>query len=199
MFPSTVWKFRVPPEKLDTLNQRMLNKIMELKSHPKARFSENKWYSPRNLHEYEEFSELCSLILHSASNALEQLCVINFESIQITGCWANISSPGATHHRHSHPNNYFSGVYYLQSGEGSNTITFHDPRPQVGLIRPAVHKNTIDTAETANLIVEPGDIVFFPHWLCHSVEENKSSDDRISIAFNIMFKDYVEKMSVPMW
>jgi len=39
-------------------------------------------------------------------------------------------------------------------------------------------------------------ILFFPSWFEHDVEENKSNDERISIAFNAMFKDFY-KMTPP--
>ena len=60
-------------------------------------------------------------------------------------------------------------------------------------------KPTIDNSETAVVVIREGDIVLFPHWLHHSVAENTSDSERISIAFNVMFEDYVENMSPPMW
>jgi hypothetical protein len=31
----------------------------------------------------------------------------------ITGCWANVNPPGSYHPTHNHPNNFLSGVYYV--------------------------------------------------------------------------------------
>ena len=53
--------------------------------------------------------------------------------------------------------------------------------------------------ETINLIVNPGDLVIFPHWLVHSVAANTSGRERISIACNIMFSNYMSEMVKPMW
>ena len=41
--------------------------------------------------------------------------------------WANKLEKGDTHPPHTHSNNIFSGVYYL---EGGSEIQFFDPRPQ---------------------------------------------------------------------
>ena len=40
-------------------------------------------------------------------------------------------------------------------------------------------------AVTAKINVEEGDLLIFPAYLPHSVEENKSDDDRVIISFNI--------------
>ena len=39
----------------------------------------------------------------------------------------------------------------------------------------------------------------FPAWLAHSVPANESSRERISIAFNVMFKHFGEEMGAPKW
>ena len=199
LFPTTVWRSQVPQENLEALNKKLLDKILSLKTHADTLHSPHKWYSNRQLHMYEEFAEFNNYILDAAKTALEQIHVTGYKKLQITGCWANISEPGATHHKHTHPNNYFSGVYYVQSSSGANTITFHDPRPQVGLIRPTIKQHTTETAEAAFLTIEPGYIILFPNWLAHSVAKNESDSNRVSIAFNIMFSDYVENISPPMW
>jgi uncharacterized protein (TIGR02466 family) len=62
--------------------------------------------------------------------------------LEITGCWANLHSPGAAHRAHSHPNNYLSAVYYVRTWPGADTINFHDPRSQAGVIRPPVTELT---------------------------------------------------------
>ena len=53
----------------------------------------------------------------------------------MTGLWANMNAPGAIHKMYNHPNNLLSGVYYLQTGKGADTINFHDPRPQRDVIK----------------------------------------------------------------
>ena len=49
------------------------------------------------------------------------------------------------------------------------------------------------------LDVKTGTLIMFPSWLLHSVDENRSSEERVSVAFNIMFTPYVEDMSPPNW
>ena len=58
---------------------------------------------------------------------------------------------------------------------------------------------SIETAEEIHMAIEPGDLILFPNWLVHSVGENRSARDRISIAFNVMFSNYMTDMVAPMW
>ena len=47
--------------------------------------------------------------------------------------------------------------------------------------------------------VKPGRMVVFPAWLTHSVPVNASGHDRISFAFNLMFREYVRLASPALW
>jgi uncharacterized protein (TIGR02466 family) len=67
------------------------------------------------------------------------------ENNAVPGCWANVLAVGASHRAHSHRNNFLSGIYYLRTAAGAETINFHDPRVQPGIIRPAVSELTAET------------------------------------------------------
>ena len=48
---------------------------------------------------------------------------------------------------------------------------------------------------TANAAAEqavPGRMVIFPSWLRHHVPSNQGTNERISISFNLMFKNFAE-------
>jgi hypothetical protein len=49
---------------------------------------------------------------------------------------------GAPHRMRSHPNNFLSRVYYVQTQPDADTINFHDPRIQSSIIRPPVTELT---------------------------------------------------------
>jgi uncharacterized protein (TIGR02466 family) len=100
---------------------------------------------------------------------------------------------------HTHPNNFLSGAYYVQTREGADTINFHDPRSQTAIVRPPVTELTADNTDQVVVKVADGTLLVFPAWLPHSVDGNASGDERISISFNIMFSAYAETMSKPLW
>ena len=122
-----------------------------------------------------------------------------YDSFEITGCWANIGAVNAGHHLHNHPNNYLSGVYYVQTQKGANTIKFEDPRSQNYIMLPHLKKFTPENSRSITLDVKDGMLLVFPAWLQHAVDVNRSDKERISISFNIMFSSYTERMSPPKW
>ena len=95
------------------------------------------WQSDQNLHHREDFQELVACVDKVAKSAL-RFWRIGDTAIELTGCWANVLGEGATHRLHNHPNNFLSGVYYVRTEPGADTINFHDPRNQTGIIRPPV-------------------------------------------------------------
>jgi len=110
--------------------------------------------------------------------------------VSITGCWANINAPGAAHRMHAHPNNFLSGVYYVQVQDRADTINFHDPRAQTAVIRPAVTELTAYNTDQVVVAINTGTLIVFPAWLLHSVDTNQSELPRISISFNVMFGEF---------
>lgn len=100
---------------------------------------------------------------------------------------------------HSHPNNHLSGVYYLRTQAGADTIDFHDPRPQTTVIRPPVTELTAYHTDQVVLAVSERTLLVFPAWLPHSVSANTSAQARVSVSLNIMFADYDATISEPLW
>jgi uncharacterized protein (TIGR02466 family) len=110
-----------------------------------------------------------------------------------------VLAKGATHSIHSHPNNFLSGVYYVRSGPGADTINFHDPRRQTSIIRPPVVELTAENTDQIVVRITNGTLLMFPSYLEHSVNINMSTEERISISFNIMFSSFAQELSKPLW
>src|SRR6266853_5556350 len=156
------------------------------------------WQSGHQLHKLEELRGLVSCI-HSAVDSVLAFLRIGHLEVSITGCWANVNAPGAEHRMHAHPNNFLSGVYYVQVQDGADTIHFHDPRPQSAVIRPPVIELTAYNTDRVVVAVRTGTLVLFPAWLPHSVDANQSERPRISISFNAMFAAFAETLGQPLW
>ena len=198
IFPTPLWQTSVDPSADGGLNKHLLEKILIEKIRDPRASGKEKWHTRQDLHKDPDFAELNDIILSTAHWALDSIGV-NHKDIEITGLWGDITLPGASHDRRVQPNNYLSGMYCVQADKGANKITFHDPRPSTGLIKPLTNGITPETAEVTRLSIDPGDLVLFPHWLSHSVDKNESDRERVTIAFNIMFSDYMTNMTKPMW
>ena len=156
------------------------------------------WQSAQDLHEHEAMRDLVSCIEHCAAGVLRFLR-IGTRELEITGCWATVLAPRASHKLHSHPNNFLSGVYYVRTGEGADTINFHDPRRQASVIRPPVVELTAQNTDQVVVRVSDGTLLLFPSYLEHSVDANRSDGERISISFNLMFSSFAQQLSKPLW
>lgn len=198
LFPTFVWKADLKRDISQGINDDILNWLANMRrSLPELRPGQA-WQSDQVLHRFDEFRELVSCIDEVATKVLDYL-KIEYDAFEITACWANVSAPGAAHHSHSHPNNFLSGVYYAKTHEGADTINFHDPRNQTGIIRPPVTELTAENTDQVVVNVIDGTLLVFPAWLQHSVDANLGVGERISISFNIMFSSYTESMSRPLW
>lgn len=211
MFPSFVWKAELAREIAVPMNAALLAALAEIGAPLHELAHGQSWQSAHDLHQRAPFAELVDCIHGAAEAVLDYLKIgrgagpesnkagRNEAGLAITGCWANVNAPGAAHPEHSHPNNYLSGVYYLVTPAGADTIDFHDPRPQTGIIRPPVTALTAENTDEVVVRVAAGTLLLFPAWLCHSVDANASTELRISVSFNLMFGSYAETMGQPMW
>jgi len=198
MFPSLVWKTRIESGLRDAMCARILKALADMRRDAPSLEPGQGWQSAQDLHEHEAMRELVSCIEHSAASVLRFLR-IGTKECEITGCWATFLAPGASHKLHNHPNNFLSGVYYVRTGEGADTINFHDPRRQASVIRPPVAELTAENTDQVVVRVSDGTLLLFPSYLEHSVDANRSDDERISISFNLMFSSFAQRLSKPLW
>jgi len=84
------------------------------------------------------------------------------------GFWLNAQGPGQSTSEHTHEeiDELLSGVYYLQTPEGSGDIVLREGRL------------------TIRVTPQAGMFLFFPPSLSHRVETNRSTELRLSLAFN---------------
>jgi uncharacterized protein (TIGR02466 family) len=106
--------------------------------------------------------------------------------LRMTGLWANISGPGDRNDWHIHPFTCLSAVFYVQAPEGSGRLILERPDPQAHFWRRFSEE---DPRSRSRIAIDPqaGDLIVFPAYLRHQVEENRSADLRISCAMNFAY------------
>ncbi|MBM3538651.1 MAG: hypothetical protein FJX55_12560 [Alphaproteobacteria bacterium] len=199
IFATPVWATDLEPAYAETLNARLLAEIRRLMG-PQGELTvgRSNWQTDPLLHKLPEFSEFVGLVEDAAQRAAEYLKLRSRDFV-VTGCWANYNPPGAHNPSHSHPNNYFSGVYYVAVADGAARIAFEDPRPQAQVMLPPVVEHTAYNGNIVLMEARPGRLLLFPAWLGHSVPVNRSPEVRVSISYNLMFRGYAEEISPPLW
>jgi uncharacterized protein (TIGR02466 family) len=136
--------------------------------------------------EYPLFVELNKKIYEHIKDYLNILYPNSNVDVYITQSWANYTEPNQHHHRHSHPNSFVSGVFYINAIKNEDVIKFYKDFPcmyQINHNQP----NNYNSNDVA-ILVETGDLVLFPSNFQHNVPPTISKETRISIAFNTFIK-----------
>ena len=130
LFPTLVWQIQLEETARAAIDAQLLELITTLRREAPPLRAGQAWQSDRALHERHELSALDACLVDAAQGVLRFL-QIGYDAIEITGCWANVYMPGAAHRQHSHPNNFLSGVYYVRTPPGADTInsTIRAARP----------------------------------------------------------------------
>ncbi len=198
MFPTLVWKIQLKQELHEAIAVKILAALAKMRQGEPELMPGQGWQSEQTLHELEAFGELANCVNKTVKTDL-RFMRIGYDAIEITACWINVLAQGAAHKAHSHPNNFLSSVYYIRTHPGADTVNFHDPRNQTGIIRPPVVELTAENTDQVVVRVKNGTLLIFPAYLQHSVDPNRSEEERISISFNIMFSAFTENLSKPLW
>lgn len=115
------------------------------------------------------------------------ICPLNKDlNFYITKSWLNVSKHGEYHHQHRHPNSIISGCLYVNAIKDVDKITFFNDYYKRVHIKSDEHNAY--NAETWWIPIETGDLILFDSSLKHMVENTKSEEKRISIAFNVFVK-----------
>jgi uncharacterized protein (TIGR02466 family) len=199
IFATPVWIVDLADEFGAALNARLMAAIEGLMTPlPALTPGRSNWQTDPTLHRLPQFADLIALFEEAGRNAADYL-KLKSRDLVVTGCWANYNPPGGYNPAHHHPNNYLSGVYYVSIPDGEGRIAFEDPRPQAQVMLAPVTEFTHNNGNIITFEAKPGRLLIFPAWLSHSVPVNRSPHNRISISFNLMFTNYLEELSPPLW
>ena len=103
--------------------------------------------------------------------------------------WIMINSPNTYNITHTHPNAHFSGVLWIKTPENSGNLKFHNPNTFERYVElnsyVDLFKKDTNTHEAFIYEPEEGMLISFPSHVAHRVLENKSTEDRIAVSYNI--------------
>lgn len=196
LFPTPLWVLDFVGDDAEAFNAKLKAEIEKIASPRPKLPSGSNLQTPHDLHTRPAFAEFTKLV-EIAAKSVAQFLHLEQYPMMITGCWANVNPPGSYHPTHNHPNNYLSGVYYVAVPEVGTHLVFQDPRPVS--IAPWTGKLSRITSNAAVQDPRPGRMVIFPAWLRHHVPTNEGVTERISIAFNLMFRNFAESIAAPRW
>lgn len=145
------------------------------------------------------FAELKQFIMQCIKEYVVSVYANPNLDVYITQSWANYTKPREFHHKHSHPNSFISGVFYVNAKPKEDMIKFYRDKPAFFDLLKG-QPNNYNSQDVA-ILVETGDLVLFPSNFVHDVPPTTSEETRISISFNTFIRGYIgdEKSSTALY
>ena len=164
------------PKILDLSHDKIINSIYQNRenttySHKINGRWENQYLS---IQYFPELRKLFRNACREGKEILEKSLVVPYKELGLPmdEFWFNIAGPGESTGWHDHKErSELSGVYYLHVPDNSGDIHFR--------------KKIDDKTFEWEIKSQTGKLILFDSSIEHSVPENKSKEDRISIAFNL--------------
>lgn len=186
-FPTPVWTSTI--DNYDNINKKTYDYILKLKKLDPTGIQKSNfkgWHSK----DFDLKNNTSIFFINSISAALNEALTdmkwdLKSQTIKITSMWAIINNKEALNGRHIHGNNFISAAYYVKAPANCGDIVFYDPRSAPSFSKPQTTGPNKLNANYQSITPQEGLLVLFPSYLHHSVETNKSNDERIVISFNI--------------
>ena len=189
LFPQPVFKFKV--KNYGNLNIELLKYIYELqKKDPKGvkKSNINGWHSQSfdlsnpNSAPNKFFN---SINIHIKNVFKSYGWLFDGTKVKCTSMWAIINKKNNFNIEHTHSNNYLSAAYYVKAPENCGNFKASNPNIINRNFYPKAEKSTELNSNKAVIRISEGDLLIFPAYLPHSVEENQADEDRVIVSFNL--------------
>ena len=101
---------------------------------------------------------------------------------------SNINCPHDYNMPHDHQNSILSGTYYVSVPEENmgNLILHREDKSEFFLTSKVKREETMANNLAIDCPIQESMFYLFPSWVKHSVERNEGTQERISIAFNLV-------------
>ena len=189
LFPQPIFKFKV--ENYKNLNNSLEKYILNLYKNDEngvKKSNINGWHSrPFDLSVMNnEPNEFYSQIKEEIKSVFDSYgWIYDSAKIKCTSMWAIINKKGNFNIEHSHSNNYLSAAYYVKAPDNCGNFKASNPNILTRNFYPKSKQGTELNSNSVSIKISEGDLLIFPAYLPHSVEENQSDEERIIISFNI--------------
>ena len=187
LWATPIWQYYVSDEVVNFT--QIISEVYQIKQSQKSRIVSNKggWQSDFIESQNTELSKLMDHIKHNIQKCYDDLNVRKkYYNSEIT-YWININAFGHTNNKHIHSNSILSGCVYIQVPKDSGNIIFHPNLANEYFFKSFTACDNDITSSQTNFFPEEKKVIIFPSFLPHSVSQNNSNEDRISIAFNFFY------------
>lgn len=194
MFSSVFWKVNI----LDVIdNDKLVDYAYDISMSQKSvKVSNRLGYHSPFLNTVKDVDRRYKPLVDEVASLCRTICNeklfrdMREEQIFTLESWLNINKKYSYNTSHIHGGDcLLSLVYYAQVPENSGHLYFEmDKRDSDCVDKFGINKY-LPILPKVSFLPEKGDLVCFPSWINHGVEQNLSDEERISFAFNMKLYD----------
>ena len=177
MWVTPVWEIQTDFD--ISFNNELLNEIAAQKSTQKNSFNFNVWnFNSKRIQELREYT---LKVIKDVTYDYISPNYVDFEFWHTRG-WVNYNQPGHGMPIHGHGGPKIAMTYYVKAPENCGDLLLIDPR---GGVDWDSGNDGVNGTKFNRIKAQEGKLVFFPGFVLHMVEENKSTAPRISLTSNL--------------
>ena len=189
LFPQPVFKYQI--DNYQKINEGLVKYVYELNKKDNVGVKKsniNGWHSKP--FDFKEKENIPNKFYAHINNYIKDVFSkfgweYNETKVICTSMWAIINKKGNFNIEHTHPNNYLSAAYYVKAPDNCGNFKATNPNILNRHVRAKAEKANELNSNSVSIKINEGDLLIFPAYLPHSVEENKSNEDRVIVSFNI--------------
>ena len=166
---------------------------LDIKKDLRLKFKEEKFKSivegstliSEDLNILKKYDNLNKEINKAVSMTLKEILMLKNINYRIFSSWLTKAPPKASSDSHYHANSWLSGVYYPKGDPGFGIRFDHDNTS--AFYTPPTEYNIYNSTNWT-IFPEDNNLILFFSQLRHKIMPNKSTNNRFSLAFNILPK-----------
>jgi len=127
--------------------------------------------------------EIVDIVTRKITQEIPEIRLLNLKGCEHFMGWINVREPGEKLEVHGHTESAIAATYYLKAKEGCGDLVCYDTAGAIDWDRNTLSGSPY-VRERRFAPVE-GRLIFFPSYVLHGVDENKSTDLRISLSTDL--------------
>ena len=138
-------------------------------------------YSRPNLNILKQ--EIIDIVTKKIVQNIPQLRMLNIRGCEHFMGWVNVREPGERLEVHGHTESAIAATYYIKAKEGCGDLVAFDSSHAIDWENNRLSGSPFMRARRYKPV--EGRLIFFPSYVLHGVDENKSNDLRISLSTDL--------------
>ena len=127
--------------------------------------------------------EIIDIVTKKIVQNIPQIRMLNIRGCEHFMGWVNVREPGEKLEVHGHTESAIAATYYIKAKEGCGDLVVFDSAQAIDWLNISLSGTPV-LKEKRYKPVE-GRLIFFPSYVLHGVDENKSDDLRISLSTDL--------------